>query len=98
LRKRPKRIPEYFDEYRFALLKICSKCEPEFGAMGVVGFLYQSVKDSIKEEKLKVKTFRGPAMAVGRLVYMKEEDFNRSVPAKTIADVSAEEINKLAGV
>ncbi len=66
--------------------------------MGVVGFLYQSVKDSIKEEKLKVKTFRVPAMAVGRLVYMKEEDFNSSVPTKTIADVSAEEINKLAGV
>jgi hypothetical protein len=79
---------------------VSRRCEPEYGAMGIVGFIYQSVKDSIKDVKLNIKDLRMPVMAIGRVVYMKDEDFNKfaSSTSKSINEMSVDEINKIAGV
>jgi hypothetical protein len=79
---------------------VSRRCEPEYGAMGIVGFIYQSVKDSIKDVRLNIKDLRMPVMAIGRVVYMKDEDFNKfaSSTSKSINEMSVDEINKIAGV
>ena len=83
-----------------ALLSICSRCEPEYGSVGLIGYNYQSVKDSIKDLGLSIKAFRVPVMAIGRLVSMNEDDYTKAVSTrkKDISEGTADDINKLAGV
>lgn len=101
LRESPKHYPAYFDEYRIWIARACQRCEPEYGVMGIVGFLYASVKDSLKDEKLSIKRHRREVMAIGRLVYLEEKKFQEAVNARSTVSVNnmtAEDINKLAGV
>ena len=68
--------------------------------MGIVGYDYQSAKDSIKDYGLNVKLLRVQVMAIGRLVNMSEDDYIKAVSKdkKDISEATADEINKLAGV
>ena len=79
------------------------RCEPEYGFSGLVGFNYQSAKDSLKEIGLSVKKHRKAVMAVGRIVYLDSDKFQEALNTssgyrKSITEMSAEDINRLAGV
>jgi hypothetical protein len=69
------------------------RCEPEYGAMGVVGFHYTSVIDALKERKMK-KEYRTLLMSVGRLVYLSEEDFQKRQASESLNKLTAEDIAK----
>ena len=81
------------------LLNIAKRCEIKIGFNGLEGFLYESVKDQIKWANLSVKKYVGMVMAIGYYATMKKEDFdNIGSNRKDISEMSADDINKLAGV
>lgn len=45
--------------------------------MGVTGYLYPSVIDSLSDYKLKVKDYRNVIMSIGRLHYMQDKEFQK---------------------
>jgi len=64
---------------------------------GVVGYLYQSAKDSIKWHKQKPKELINLIMDIGRLVYMPDEEFEKiSVTDVEIEEMDARTLNNLA--
>ena len=83
------------------LARAAGRCEPEYGFNGAVGFLYASVKDSLKDENMSVKRHRREIMAIGRLFYLEEKHFEEVLhSARTVSvnTMTAEQINKMAGV
>jgi len=84
---------DYQDELLVEYLKASSLCEPEIGFNGVSGFIYQSVIDAIKDTRLKRKD-RNRLMAIGRLQYLKDEDFNKIGADDTNID---DKINQVFG-
>ncbi len=58
------------------LLKVCRSCEPEYTFNGIAGYLYDSVKDSLDDFNLSKKHYRKQISDIGRLHYLKDEDFN----------------------
>lgn len=67
---------DYNDEFLVELLRTAVKCEPDFGAMGVVGYNYLSVRDAIKESKLPF-SYRNLICQIGRLQYLEDKEFNK---------------------
>jgi len=67
---------DYNDEFLVELLKTAVKCEPNFGAMGVVGYNYLSVRDAIKESKLPFK-YRNLICQIGRLHHLEDKEFSK---------------------
>ena len=66
---------------------------------GVVGYLYQSAKDSIKWHKQKPKEFINLVMSIGRLVYLSDEDFGKANTSSSVDDViQLSEINNFAKI
>ncbi len=65
------------DGYTQALIMIAFRCEPNYTVNGIVGYLYQSIKDSIKDLNLKPKHYRQEISQIGNWVYLKDEEFNK---------------------
>ena len=65
---------------------------------GVVGYLYQSAKDSIKWHKQKPKEFINLIMDIGRLTYLPNEEFEKISAIKDIEieEMDARTLNNLA--
>jgi len=61
------------------LANIASKCSISYGAMGAVGFLYESVKDSLKWNNLRPKFYTKLLMRVGELLIMEEAEYKKIV-------------------
>lgn len=59
------------------LTNIAARCEFSYGAMGRVGFLYESMKDQLKWSGLKVKSFIGIVSQVGQVLSMRDEDYQK---------------------
>ena len=76
---------------------ICGGCQPDYSGMsGVVGYLYQSAKDSIKWHNLKPKDFINLIMSIGRLVYLSDEDFNKLDVSKDKDIINVDNVNNFA--
>jgi len=60
-----------------ALANVAAKCEFNYGAMGRVGFLYESVKDQLKWHHLVVKDYVRIISQIGQIMSMSDEDFNK---------------------
>jgi hypothetical protein len=58
-------------------LSVASRCEFAYGAMGRVGFLYESVKDNLKWMKLRPKQFANLVMRVGDWIALDDETYNK---------------------
>ena len=54
-----------------------SRCEIEIGQMGAIGFIYDSVKDSLKELNLRVSEYRNAIFRAGRLQFLGDKEFNK---------------------
>jgi hypothetical protein len=65
---------------------------------GVVGYLYQSAKDSIKWHRQKPKELINLIMDIGRLVYLPDEEFEKiSIESDVkIEELDARTLNNLA--
>jgi len=61
--------------------------------VGVVGYLYSSVTDAIKESKLPFE-FRQTLMAIGRLVYLSDEDFDKRLASDSLQKINAQDIQE----
>lgn len=60
-----------------ALANVAAKCEFNYGAMGRVGYLYESVKDQLRWHHLVVKDYVRIISQIGQIMSMSEEDFNK---------------------
>ncbi len=80
------------DNYGKALSIIASRCEPTYHSMGMAGYEYQSIKDSIKDFDMNVKELRKPIAAIGRYVGMSDESFNKFMNTSMIDNLTKEDI------
>ena len=80
-----------FEQY---LLQVAAQCQPAFGGMGAVGFLYESAKDQIRWHRLNVRRYISLIMAVGSLLFASKEEWQRKSPGTNIESASAEEIDE----
>ena len=74
---------------------MCNYCQPDYGGIGgVVGYLYDSAKDAIKWHKAKPKEYIKLIMAIGRLVYLSEDDFTKTMNHHTADTISDDEVRQ----
>ena len=59
------------------MLSISSKCEYNYGAMGRVGYLYESIKDQIRWHKLSVKKYVNLISSIGQIMALSEDDYKK---------------------
>ena len=74
------RDSEGFDDlqvFEKVLAGIAFKCEYSYGAMGRVGFLYDSMKDRLKWGKLSIKHYVKLISQVGQILSMSEDDYKK---------------------
>ena len=74
------RDSNYFKElqsFERYLLMIATKCEYAYGAMGRVGFLYESMKDQLRWNKLSVKHYVTLLSRVGGFMALDDEQFKK---------------------
>jgi len=70
-------------EFEHVLAVVCSKCEYAYGAMGRVGFSYDSAKDQLKWSDLSVKKWVSLVMEVGRYMALDDKDWKKIKAPKT---------------
>jgi hypothetical protein len=75
------------------LANIASKCSFDYGAMGTVGFLYESVKDSLKWNNLRPKFYTKLLMRVGELLVADEKTYKEFVVKNS--EMSDDDIAKI---
>ncbi len=75
------------------MLAISSRCEPLYAAMGMAGFDYASIKDSIRDFGLKVKDHRREISMIGRYFAMSDDNFESLGNSTDLNDITAEDIN-----
>jgi len=63
-----------FEKY---LAGVASKCEFNYGAMGRVGFLYESMKDQLRWNNLSVKNYVRIISQIGQVLSMEDKDFDK---------------------
>ena len=68
---------ETLHHFEKVLANIASRCEFNYGAMGRVGFLYESAKDQLKWSGLIVKNYIKLLSQVGHILSMSDEDYNK---------------------
>jgi len=66
-------------QFEIALANIASKCSINYGAMGAIGFLYESVKDEIRWAGIRPKFYTKIVMRIGELVTMDEKEYKKRV-------------------
>ena len=59
------------------IANIAAKCEFNYGAMGRVGFLYESIKDQLRWNNLIVKDYVKMVSQIGQILSMSDEDYNK---------------------
>ena len=59
------------------LANISQRCEFNYGAMGRVGFLYDSMKDQIRWSNLSVKSYISIVSQIGKVLSLSDKDFDR---------------------
>lgn len=97
MRSDNKEFPDDFDEYSKFIVSICNYCQPNYGSMGgIVGYLYDSAKDAIRWHKAKPKEYINLIMAIGRLAYLSDEDFNKIAIDSDIEEMDLRTLNNLA--
>ena len=81
------------------MANVAVKCEFNYGAMGKVGFVYESMKDRLKWSKLSVKNYVKLISQIGQILSMSEEDYKKEkVKAmKMSADSIAEALKSAFG-
>ncbi len=88
--------------FEIHLINIAQRCEIDIGFHGANGFMYESAKDQTRWSNLSVKRWIGSIMKIGHYTTMKQKDFDMihdsGVMTKGVSEMSADEINKLAGV
>jgi hypothetical protein len=57
------------------LANIASNCEFAYGAVGRVGYLYESIKDQIRWSNLSVKHYVRLISTIGRIMSLSEKDY-----------------------
>ena len=80
------------DPYGRSLSIIASRCEYQAGGMGVIGFEYRSIKDSIRDFGLSVRSFRKDIAMIGKLVTMEEDKFDAVINGARLDEITAEDI------
>ena len=66
-------------QFEIALANIASKCTINYGAMGAVGYLYDSVKDEIKWANLRTKFYTKMLIKIGELLVLDNKEFSKRV-------------------
>jgi hypothetical protein len=56
---------------------VASKCAINYGAMGAVGFLYESVKDELKWANFSQKHYTNFLIRLGQIFVMEDKEFNK---------------------
>jgi hypothetical protein len=56
---------------------VASKCAINYGAMGAVGFLYESVKDELKWAGFSQKHYTNFLIRLGQIFVMEDKEFNK---------------------
>ena len=59
------------------LAAVANRCEFAYGCNGAIGFNYLSAKDSLKWENLRVKRYISLVMAIGRVLSLKDSEFDK---------------------
>ncbi len=65
-----------------------------YAAMGMAGFDYNSIKDSIKDFGLKVRDYRKQVATIGRYFAMSDENFDEMDSITKLDDITAEDIRE----
>ena len=52
-------------------------CEFNYGAMGRVGYLYESIKDRLKWNNLSVKRYIRLISQIGQIMSMSDDDYQK---------------------
>ncbi len=76
-----------------ALFYLAMTCEIEYGFNGATGFLYESAKDNIRWKNLSVKSYISDIMFIGRMICMKDEDWQTYMAKVTARTQTKEEAN-----
>ena len=64
-------------KYELILANVASKCSIAYGAMGAIGFIYESVKDELYWAGLSRKRYTSLLMKVGSLYCLDEKEYNK---------------------
>ena len=64
-------------QYELILANVASKCSTQYGAMGAVGFIYESVKDELLWANISRKRYTSLLMKVGTLYCLDEKEYNK---------------------
>ena len=84
----------HLDPYGKSLALIASRCEYRYGGFGATGFEYASIKDSIRDFGLSVREYRRDISTIGKIIVMKEEDFENILAETRLNDITAEDIRQ----
>lgn len=68
---------EDLQTFEKVLANLSAKCEFNYGAMGRVGFLYESVKDQLIWHHLVVKDYVKIVSQIGQILSMSDKDFDK---------------------
>ena len=60
------------------IANIAAKCEFNYGAMGRVGFLYESTKDQLRWNNLIVKDYVKMVSQIGQILSMSDKDYEKA--------------------
>jgi hypothetical protein len=56
---------------------VASKCAINYGGMGAVGFLYESIKDELKWAGFRRKYYTNFLIRLGQIFVMDEKEYNK---------------------
>lgn len=59
------------------IANLATRCEFNYGAMGRVGFLYESMKDQLKWSGLSVKYYVNLVSQIGKILSMSDKDYDK---------------------
>lgn len=71
------------------IASVAAGCEYNYGAMGRVGFLYESMKDRLKWSKLSVKHYIRMLSQIGQILCLGDEDYKKEKAKATKQSSSA---------
>ena len=69
---------------------VASKCAINYGAMGAVGFLYESIKDELKWAGFRRKYYTNFLIRLGQIFVLDDKEFNKQKVKYT--EMNADEI------
>jgi hypothetical protein len=88
-------IPSHFSEYQKVISIVCSYVVPTSTGMNI-GFLYESAKDVLRYNNLKIMDHIKEVMQIGSLVYLDDENFDKIKNKNNSGNMSGDDLNALA--